>query len=191
MTIPKIEVRRSALSVERLFHDTGPASGAPLRRGVIVNVLRNPFAGRYEPNLIPWMDSLRPFATAMARELLDALGGDASAIETYGKGAMVGPAASLSTQRYGIRPAAPACAKPWGRQWPGAGQSEDGGRGRFSGHSAGQRGRPLCTEPLRRYQHHDSGCASRGRSRFRACNGNWRPIACTAWRRYGLRRATC
>jgi Amino acid synthesis len=38
------------------------------------------------------MDDLKPLGVAMARELVDALGGDRRAIEGYGKGAIVGAA---------------------------------------------------------------------------------------------------
>jgi len=85
-----VEVRKTATYVETIHHDSGPAPATPLRQGWIGVVIRNPFAGRYVEDIAPYMDELKPLAVRMARELVAALGGDPSRIETYGKGAIVG-----------------------------------------------------------------------------------------------------
>ena len=60
-----IEVRKRALSVETTFHEGGPAPAQPLRIASACAVIRNPYAGRHEPDL---QDAPRP------REILFALG---------------------------------------------------------------------------------------------------------------------
>ncbi len=58
-------------------------------------MIANPFAGRYVPEIAGFMDDLKPFGLSLARQLLDALGGDPKAIEGYGKGAIVGAAGEI------------------------------------------------------------------------------------------------
>ena len=53
-------------------------------------VIENPYAGRYEPDIQPLMKALEPLGLEMAQRLVAALGGDASRIAGYGKGAIVG-----------------------------------------------------------------------------------------------------
>ena len=67
----------------------------PLLRGAIGAVLTNPFAGRYEPDILPMMDALQDVGLDMAQRLLKAMAVPAERIETYGKGAIVGAAGEL------------------------------------------------------------------------------------------------
>lgn len=90
-----IEVRRILTQVEDIFHEGGPVAAKPLRRGAIGAVLKNPFAGRYEPDLMPMMDALSPLGLSLARQLLAAMAVPAEAIEGYGKGAIIGAAGEL------------------------------------------------------------------------------------------------
>lgn len=90
-----IEVRRILTQVEDIFHEGGPVAAKPLRRGAIGAVLKNPFAGRYEPDLMPMMDALSPLGLSLARQLLAAMAVPADAIEGYGKGAIIGAAGEL------------------------------------------------------------------------------------------------
>lgn len=90
-----IEIRRILTHVEQIHHEFGPSAGTPLLRGAIAAVLANPFAGRYEPNLMPMMDALQPVGVAMAQRLLAAMQVSAERIEGYGKGAIVGAAGEL------------------------------------------------------------------------------------------------
>lgn len=93
--MPDVHIRKSLVTVEEIFHEGGPAAEVPLRRGAIVTVVRNPFAGRYVEEIAPFMDDLKPLGLQMATSLLAALGGDPRAIEGYGKGAIVGAAGEL------------------------------------------------------------------------------------------------
>lgn len=97
-------IRKQSLLTERILHDGYPAghraqlqeAGVPLRKGAIGIVVRNPFVGRFagQEELVPAMEELRPIALEMAQELRDALGGE-GAVETFGKGAVVGAMGEL------------------------------------------------------------------------------------------------
>jgi hypothetical protein len=90
-----IEIRRVFTQVEEIFHEFGPPPAHPPRRGAIAAVLTNPFAGRYEANILPMMELLNAVGLEMSRALIAALGVPPGAIEGYGKGAIVGAAGEL------------------------------------------------------------------------------------------------
>ena len=90
-----VEVRKVLVQLEEIFHEGGPPAATPLRRGAVLAVVRNPFAGRFVPEIADWMEALKPLGLQMAQRLLSALGGDPKAIEGYGKGAIVGEAGEL------------------------------------------------------------------------------------------------
>jgi hypothetical protein len=90
-----IEIRRIFTHVEQIRHEFGPVAPVPLLRGAIGAVLTNPFAGRYEPNILPMMDQLQPVGIQMAERLRAAMDVPAEHIEGYGKGAIVGAAGEL------------------------------------------------------------------------------------------------
>ena len=87
-----IDIRRIFTHVEQIHHEFGPVADTPLLRGAIGVVLTNPFAGRYEPDLLPMMNALQPLGIDMAERLRAAMGVPAQSIEGYGKGAIVGSA---------------------------------------------------------------------------------------------------
>ncbi|MFY7961871.1 MAG: amino acid synthesis family protein [Elsteraceae bacterium] len=91
----KFDIRKFQTTVEEIFHEGGPPAAVPLRRAAILVVLRNPYAGRYEPDILPMMEALNPLGLDMANQLIKALGGDPKAIQGYGKGAIVGSAGEL------------------------------------------------------------------------------------------------
>ena len=87
--MPEIVVRKRALSLEEIHHEGGPVADVPLLRAAALTVIENPYAGRYEPDIQDLIDSLKPLGIDMANRLVDVLGG-VSAIQGYGKGAIVG-----------------------------------------------------------------------------------------------------
>lgn len=93
--MPEVKVRKFAVSVEEVFHEGGPVAATPQRRGTVLAVIENPFAGAYHAEIEHFMDDLKPLGLAMAQKLLAALGGDPGSIEGYGKGAIVGAAGEL------------------------------------------------------------------------------------------------
>jgi hypothetical protein len=93
-SMPKIAVRKYVITVEEIFHEGGPPANKPLKRGAVIAVIHNPFAGRYIEDIAGFMDDLKPLGLQMAQDLSAALGG-AKTIEGYGKGAIVGAAGEL------------------------------------------------------------------------------------------------
>src|SRR5689334_12472184 len=90
-----LEIRRILIHVEDIHHEFGPVAAQPLRRGAISAVLRDPFARRYEPEILPMMDALGPVGLDMAQRLRAAMDVPAERIESYGKGAIIGAAGEL------------------------------------------------------------------------------------------------
>jgi hypothetical protein len=90
-----IEIRRVFRHVEDIYHEFGPVADHPLRRGYIAGILTNPFAGRYEADILPMMEELNPLGVRLAHELLEHLAVPAEQIEGYGKGAIIGSAGEL------------------------------------------------------------------------------------------------
>jgi hypothetical protein len=95
MLMPEVELRKRAILLEEIIHEGGPPAAVPLRRGAIMAVIKNPFAGGYTEDIAGFMEDLKPLGLEMATSLLAALGGDPKAIEGYGKGAIVGAAGVL------------------------------------------------------------------------------------------------
>ncbi len=90
-----IEIRRIFTHVEQIRHEFGPVADVPLIRGAIGLVMTNPFAGRYEPDILPMMDALQPVGIDMAEKLRAAMDVPAERIEGYGKGAVIGASGEL------------------------------------------------------------------------------------------------
>ncbi|WP_054302464.1 amino acid synthesis family protein [Gemmobacter sp. LW-1] len=87
-------IRKIVTLTEEIRHDGGPVPDQPRLRGAVVAVVKNPFAGRFEPDLQAAMDDLKPLGLAMTDRLIAALGGR-EGIDAYGKGAIVGAAGEL------------------------------------------------------------------------------------------------
>jgi hypothetical protein len=93
--MPEVLVRKKSICVEEIFHEGGPVAEKPLRRAAGLAVIRNPFAGSYVASIDWFMEDLKPLGLEIARKLVEALGGDATSVEGYGKGAIVGSAGEL------------------------------------------------------------------------------------------------
>jgi len=85
----ELSIRKTAYSVEDIFHEGGPKPLCSLRRGSAMAVIHNPFAGRYVEEIQWFMEDLKPLGLQMAEKLIALLGGP-DQIEGYGKGAMIG-----------------------------------------------------------------------------------------------------
>ena len=83
-----IEIRKRSLAIETIYHEGGPPVQTPLKLAASCAVIRNPYAGRYEPDLMPFMAELRALGTLLANELVETLGRDK--VEVYSKAAIVG-----------------------------------------------------------------------------------------------------
>ncbi|MBT9245787.1 amino acid synthesis family protein [Gemmobacter fulvus] len=87
-------LRKLVVQIEEIHHDGGPAPAQPRLRGAVLAVVKNPFAGRYEPELQGAMENLKPLGLQMTDHLIRAMGGR-DGIDAYGKGAIVGAAGEL------------------------------------------------------------------------------------------------
>lgn len=87
--MPEFVIRKTLIFLEEIHHEGGPAAATPRQRGAIVAVVSNPCAGRYEPDLQPAMEDLKPLGLTMTDRLIAAMGGR-DGIDGYGKGAIVG-----------------------------------------------------------------------------------------------------
>jgi hypothetical protein len=90
-----IEIRRLFTQVEYIYHEFGPPPATPLRRAAGAVLIGNPFAGRFEANIAPLMEELKPLGLELARRMLAALAIGAAEVEGYGKAAIVGAAGEL------------------------------------------------------------------------------------------------
>ncbi|MCA8155595.1 amino acid synthesis family protein [Burkholderia contaminans] len=87
--MPLVNVRKIKLDVEEVWHEGGERVREPLRVAVATAVVANPYAGRYEPDLLPFMQALRELGHDLSSRLVALLGG-AENVQAYGKGAIVG-----------------------------------------------------------------------------------------------------
>ena len=83
-----IEIRKRCLTIETIHHEGGPVADKPLRMAAACAVVRNPYAGRYEPDLLPFMAELRALGAELSADLVRVLGKDR--VQAYGKAAIVG-----------------------------------------------------------------------------------------------------
>ncbi|MBP5858317.1 amino acid synthesis family protein [Marivibrio halodurans] len=88
--VATIQIRKLITHVEEIRHEFGPVPERPVHVGWAAAVIANPFAGGYAPDIEGFMEDLKPLGDEMADRLLKAMGGEAKAIEAYGKGAIVG-----------------------------------------------------------------------------------------------------
>ena len=137
-----IEIRRIVTLVEDIHHEFGPPPPQPLRRGAIAAVLTNPFAGRYEAQILPMMEALNPVGIDMAQRLLAAMAVPADRIEGYGKGAIVGAAGELEHGALWHVPGGYAMRELLG--WKGDAKAYAAGKG---GATTGQPGNALAIVP--------------------------------------------
>jgi hypothetical protein len=86
--VPSFDIRKTQSTIEAVWHERGPRLAEPLRVGMAAAVIRNPFAGRYEANLLPFMAELRELGKTLSAMLIESFGKDA--VQAYGKGAIVG-----------------------------------------------------------------------------------------------------
>lgn len=137
-----IEIRRVFCHSEDIFHEFGPAAAQALRRGYIAGVLTNPFAGRYEENILPMMEQLNAVGIDFAHQLLAHMKVPAERIESYGKGAIVGSDGEIEHGALWHVPGGYAMRELLG--WKGDREAYAAGKG---GASTGQPGNALAIVP--------------------------------------------
>lgn len=92
--MPDFTLRKTAIFIEEIHHDGGPAPEQPRQRGAIAALVKNPFAGGYTDDLQSAMDDLKPLGLMMTDRLIEAMGG-IDGIDGYGKAAMAGERGEL------------------------------------------------------------------------------------------------
>ena len=93
MSQPKI--RKLVVVVEETHGEAGRTIAPPSRKAAAVAVIANPFAGRNVDNLEPLTAIGEALGGLLAGRAVAALGVEPSAIESYGKAAIVGEAGEL------------------------------------------------------------------------------------------------
>lgn len=92
--MPDFLIRKTMVVIEDIHHDGGPSVAEPRRRGAILAIVKNPFAGEYVEDLQPAMDDLKPLGLMMTDRLIEAMGGR-DGIDGYGKAALAGEGGEL------------------------------------------------------------------------------------------------
>src|SRR3546814_18400063 len=83
-----IDIRKTQLVVEEIWHERGPVRAHPVRVATAAAVVGNPFAGRYEQNLIWFQERMRAVGRRLSCMLLEVI--DRDAVAAFGTGAIVG-----------------------------------------------------------------------------------------------------
>ena len=83
-------IRKILTLVEETHREIGREIAPPTRKAAAVAIIENPFAGRYREDLEELMAIGEELGDLLGRRAVEALGVAPSAIESYGKAAMVG-----------------------------------------------------------------------------------------------------
>lgn len=83
-------IRRISVIVEETHAEIGVKLDKPVRKAAAVAVIANPFAGRYVEDLTVLVDLGAELGDLLGRKCLTALGVSPTAVESYGKAALVG-----------------------------------------------------------------------------------------------------
>ncbi|HWR39555.1 MAG TPA: amino acid synthesis family protein [Patescibacteria group bacterium] len=86
----EIKIRKVVAVVEDIYADGGKDLKVPLKKCTVAAVIQNPFAGRYEEDLGALSDMGEYLGGLLTHKALTAMGIEAGAVESYGKGAIVG-----------------------------------------------------------------------------------------------------
>ncbi len=89
------EIRKLLVFVEETRTEMGRSVTPPSRKAAAVAVIRNPCAGRYVQDLEPLMAIGEELGGLLGSRAVQALGVPPSAVESYGKAAIVGEAGEL------------------------------------------------------------------------------------------------
>jgi Amino acid synthesis len=88
-------VRKFLIVVETTRREMGQDLAQPTRKAAALAVIENPFAGRHAPDLEELMQIGEELGGVLGEKAVAALGVAPSAIESYGKAAIVGEAGEL------------------------------------------------------------------------------------------------
>ena len=93
--MPEVKVRKFLVSVEEIFHEGGPPAAVPPKRGLILAVVENPYAGAYHESLDELIAIGEELGELLGQRCVQALGIAPGQAHSYGKAAIVGEAGEL------------------------------------------------------------------------------------------------
>jgi Amino acid synthesis len=82
-----MRIRKLVTIVEEVWADGGREVTKPVRKAAAVAVIENPFAGRFEEDLTPLIQTGEALGALLGKRAVEALG---APVESYGKAAVVG-----------------------------------------------------------------------------------------------------
>lgn len=85
-----LDLRKIVVQLEETLKDSGRPVSPPSRKIIVAGVIRNPYAGRYVEDLTPLYGLGAEIGGLLAERGVAILGADASQVQSYGKGAIVG-----------------------------------------------------------------------------------------------------
>ncbi len=85
-----MNIRKLVVEIEEVLTEEGRPVTPPTRKAVAMAVIENPFAGRYVEDLTPLIDIGEALGKLLGERAVAALGVTSSAIQSYGKAAIVG-----------------------------------------------------------------------------------------------------
>ena len=83
-------IRKLIVVVEQTLEEGGQSLPIPVRKAAAIAVIANPFAGRYELDLQPLIETGASLGAELGRRAVEALGIAPGDVQSYGKAAIVG-----------------------------------------------------------------------------------------------------
>ena len=91
----KVSIRKLVTMTDEVRLEMGQVISPPSRRSAAVAVIRNPYAGRFSPNLDELVEIGEELGALLGQRCVAALRVQPSDVQSYGKAAMVGEAGEL------------------------------------------------------------------------------------------------
>jgi hypothetical protein len=85
-----MNIRKLVVEIEEVLSEEGREVFPPICKVVAMAVIKNPFAGRYVEDLSELIDAGEALGKLLGEKAVAALGVDPSAVQSYGKAAIVG-----------------------------------------------------------------------------------------------------
>ncbi len=86
----ELKIRKLVVQVDEVHREMGREIDPPARKALAAGVIQNPYAGRYVEDLESMYDLGAEIGGLLARRAVAALGVDPGAVQSYGKGAIIG-----------------------------------------------------------------------------------------------------
>ena len=83
-------IRKLLIVVEQTLEESGRALPVPTRKAAAIAVIANPFAGRFDADLSPLIETGASLGEELGRRAVEALGIAPGEVQSYGKAAIVG-----------------------------------------------------------------------------------------------------